>query len=137
MLITRESDYALRIIRSLSKGGSMTTSQIADKQQIPQQFAYKIIRKLKTAGIIDVARGVDGGCTLARDLDDLSLYDLLMALDTKTSVNSCTEPNYNCPWKEDNGGCSINSQLSDLQERLDMELKDMTIASMMPEDASD
>lgn len=134
MLINRESDYALRIIRSLSKGISMSAGQIAKEQQIPLQFAYKIIKKLKNSGIIDVSRGVDGGCTLAADLDKMSLYDLLIAMDGKTSVNSCTKPNYTCPWKVDNGGCSINCQLTDLQERFDSELKDMTIRSMMPEE---
>lgn len=133
MLITRESDYALRIIRSLSGGGNKKAARICAEQKIPQQFAYKIIRKLKSAGIINVARGTDGGCSLAADLEEVSLYDLLMAVDGKTSVNSCMEPNYSCSWKEEHSGCSINCQLSGLQDRFDSELKCISISSMMPD----
>lgn len=133
MIITRESDYALRIIRALAGGSLKTAGEISDEQQIPQQFAHKIIRKLKKSGILNVARGVEGGCSLAVSPDKLNLYDILVALDGKTSVNFCTEEDYICQWKDDHGGCSFNCQLTDLQKRLDSELKKMTIKNMLNE----
>lgn len=136
MLITRQSDYALRIIRALIGGKSKTAAEISNEQQIPQQFAHKIIRKLKNSGIIDVTRGVDGGCSLAADPDGISLYDVLSAVEENTQVNSCTEGDYSCPWKEEHSGCSISCKLSDLQHRLDLELKNMTISSMMQDGES-
>ncbi len=61
MLITRETDYALRILRALSGGEQMTVAAIAQDQQVPQQFAYKILKKLSKGGLVSIARGAEGG----------------------------------------------------------------------------
>ena len=42
LLITREADYALRILRTLSEGGLVTAAEITQRELIPRQFAYKI-----------------------------------------------------------------------------------------------
>ena len=81
MLITRETDYALRILRRLSQGGTFTVGELADKDFLPQQFAYKIIKKLEKAGFVKIIRGVDGGCRLDCDLSQKTLYDLVIAVD--------------------------------------------------------
>ena len=46
MLITRETDYALRVLRALSDGEQHTAGEISSTQLVPKQFAYKIIKKL-------------------------------------------------------------------------------------------
>ena len=69
MMITRESDYGVRIIRALRDGGLMTIQQICERECIPKQFAYKILKKLDRAGLVQIKRGNQGGCTLARDLE--------------------------------------------------------------------
>ena len=50
MLITRETDYALRILRTLSDGKSYTAGELAERESLPQKFAYKILKKLEKAG---------------------------------------------------------------------------------------
>ena len=45
MVITRETDYALRILRSLLDGELHTVGSIAQEELLPQPFAYKIIKK--------------------------------------------------------------------------------------------
>lgn len=61
MLLTRESDYALRVLRSLRDGERRSVGDISLQQLIPQQFAYKIIKKRSRAGPVEITRGVDGG----------------------------------------------------------------------------
>ena len=51
MLITRETDYALRILRTLSDGKSYTAGELAERESLPQKFAYKILKKLEKAGM--------------------------------------------------------------------------------------
>ena len=46
MFITRETDYALRILRALADGNRRSLSQVCEQQMVPSSFAYKIIRKL-------------------------------------------------------------------------------------------
>ena len=57
MVITRETDYALRILRALLDGKLHTAGQIAQDELLPQAFAYKILKKLEKAGLVEVVRG--------------------------------------------------------------------------------
>ena len=50
LLITREADYALRIMRALAGGEQRTAADICQQEQIPDQFVYKIAKKLEKAG---------------------------------------------------------------------------------------
>ena len=80
MVITRETDYALRILRALLDGKLHTAGQIAQDELLPQAFAYKILKKLEKAGLVEVVRGTAGGCRLSADLIGTSLYDLMKAI---------------------------------------------------------
>ncbi len=51
MTMTRESDYAVRIMRALSHGSLKTVKEICGEEAIPTQFAYKILKKLSNAGL--------------------------------------------------------------------------------------
>ena len=110
LVITRETDYALRILRSLLDGELHTVGSIAQEELLPQPFAYKIIKKLSKAGLIQIVRGTSGGCRLAASLSQVTLYDLLQA-------------GYQCPWREGHGGCTPHRQLAAIQHKLDQELR--------------
>ena len=51
MLITRECDYAVRVVRALADGRRMSVGEICEKEFITAPFAYKILKKLQKAGI--------------------------------------------------------------------------------------
>lgn len=123
MLITRETDYALRVLRALSDGEQRTAGDISAGQLVPKQFAYKIIKKLAKAGMVSIARGADGGCRLRADLRKTTLYDLMEAMEENRAVTACMEPGYPCAWREEHGGCAVHCGLAAVQRRLDDELK--------------
>ena len=49
MLITRECDYAVRVVRALAPGKRMSVGEICEKESITAPFAYKILKKLQKA----------------------------------------------------------------------------------------
>lgn len=61
MIISREMDYALRILRQLSRGGSMQAAELEKSENVSVNFARKILQKLKRAGIVQITRGPEGG----------------------------------------------------------------------------
>ena len=61
MLITRETDYALRILRSLAQGSCLTVGELAEKETLPLKFTYKIIKKLEKAGMEGFIKTKVGG----------------------------------------------------------------------------
>ena len=123
MVITRETDYALRILRALLDGKLHTAGQIAQDELLPQAFAYKILKKLEKAGLVEVVRGTAGGCRLSADLIGTSLYDLMKAMGERGNLSSCMDPAYQCPWRSCHGGCTVHCKLAEIQNKLDEELR--------------
>lgn len=128
MIITRETDYALRILRTLGDGQRHTMKALCEEEAIPQQFAYKIIAKLAQAGVVKNTRGSSGGCLLSYDLKELSLYDLLEIMGENYQINACMELGYECTWEEKCGtACGIRKKLAKIQNHLNEELANHSI----------
>ncbi|WP_283610063.1 RrF2 family transcriptional regulator [Faecalispora anaeroviscerum] len=133
MLITKETDYALRILRALADGNRMTAPELAANEQIPQHFAYKILKKLDKAGFVQIARGADGGYTLAADLSSVTLYRLIRAMERDAAVSACTAPGYKCQWRKAHGGelCKAHIHLAQIQQTLNRELDSHTLQHIL------
>ena len=131
MVITRETDYALRILRALLDGELHTVGEIAQAELLPQAFAYKILKKLEKAGLLEILRGTAGGCRLASDLSRTSLYDLMTAIGEHSSLSACMEPSYDCSWRSSHGGCGVHCRLLEIQRKLDAELRAHTLQEIL------
>lgn len=128
MLITRETDYALRILRALSQGACLTVGEIAEKESLPHKFTYKIMKKLQKAGIIRIIRGVNGGCQLDADLQELNLHDLVNAVEANARLAACMNADYQCEWRDKNGGpCNVHGQLAKVQLAIDREFSSRSL----------
>ena len=57
MLITRECDYAVRVIRALSGAERLSVGEICEREEITAPFAYKILKKLQKAKLVRGYRG--------------------------------------------------------------------------------
>src|SRR5258708_27903823 len=64
-----------------SHGGHVRAEQLARAQQIPGKFLEAILTQLRRAGLVRSQRGPDGGFWLARPADDISLADIIRAID--------------------------------------------------------
>lgn len=135
LLITRETDYALRILRSLSGGEQVATGDICLRELLPQQFAYKILKKLERAGLVQIVRGADGGCRLIADLEKVSLYDLTGIMDPGKLISACMQPGFQCAWQQKSGSnCTVHKHLLQIQGVLDEELRTHSLHQMLFED---
>jgi Rrf2 family protein len=103
MQITRQADYALRAmlyLAQLEPTQRAATSQIADEQHIPPSFLAKIISQLSIAGLIHTSRGARGGVSLARTPEEISILEVVEAIDGPISLNECTHSASACPFGE-------------------------------------
>jgi Rrf2 family protein len=134
MIITREIDYALRILRRLQHGELIATPEICRNENLPIHFVYRILKKLDNAGIVDIARGKDGGAQLSCDLNGLTMYSLVEALGERKYISACTKPGYECEYRRNhNGECGVHDNLSVMQGDLDSLFKSRTILEMIIE----
>ena len=84
MRLSARADYALRAAIELAAsgdGGHVTAEQLAKAQQIPGKFLEAILTQLRRAGLVRSQRGPDGGFWLARPAEEISLADIIRAID--------------------------------------------------------
>ena len=95
MLITRRSDYAMRIFRALQDEKVHNVREICTKEDIPKAFAYKILRELEQAGFVKSERGNQGGYLLNRKLEDLTMYDVISVTEGDLAILHCMKEECN------------------------------------------
>jgi Rrf2 family protein len=80
---TAKADYAVRAAVELASAGEgpVKAEQIADAQGIPLNFLENILSELRRAGIVQSRRGASGGFALARPPEDVSLADIIRAVE--------------------------------------------------------
>ena len=76
MLLTRECDYAVRILRALSSGKTTSVQDICRAEEISAPITYKLARKLEQSGYVKSYRGAEGGYALSVGLDAVSYTHL-------------------------------------------------------------
>lgn len=83
MRISAKVDYAVRASLELAAAGGepIKGEAIADAQEIPLKFLENILGELKHTGIVASRRGAQGGYWLAKDADEVSLADIVRAVE--------------------------------------------------------
>ena len=83
MKVTARADYAVRAVVELgaADGKLMKADLLAEKQSIPRHFLDNILNDLRRAGIVSTQRGAEGGSRLARPADEITLADVMRAMD--------------------------------------------------------
>jgi Rrf2 family protein len=84
--LTARVDYALRAACALAaaqadSGHSLTTEKVAAAEGVPHRFLESILRDLRRAGLVDSRRGPEGGHVLAAPAAQVSIADVIRAID--------------------------------------------------------
>ncbi|HSG44826.1 MAG TPA: Rrf2 family transcriptional regulator [Anaerolineales bacterium] len=135
MQITRQADYAVRAVLHLARVGNAersATSMIAKEQNIPPSFLAKIISQLSIAGLLHTSRGARGGVTLAREPKDITLLEVVEAIDGPIQLNECVGNDGACTFDEN---CPIKPVWCDAQDELVGRLKSTNFAQMLVQPA--
>lgn len=130
--MTREMDYALRILRALYQDKQLSAAAIAEKEHMSKAITLKILKQLHSAGLVDSRRGPSGGYLPQHPCDKLYLGDLFQALGDPVFVNRCQRPGYQCENRRP-GSCGLCRELSRIQTVLDGELRKTPLSAMFQE----
>jgi len=135
MQITRQADYAVRAVLHLARVGNAersATSMIAKEQNIPPSFLAKIISQLSIAGLLHTSRGARGGVTLAREPKDITLLEVVEAIDGPIQLNECVGNSGACSFDEN---CPIKPVWCDAQDELVGRLRSTNFQQMLAQPA--
>ncbi len=136
MQITRQADYAVRAVLYLARLGTTqraATSQVAQEQRIPPSFLAKIISQLSIAGLLHTSRGARGGVTLARDPKDITLLEVIEAIDGPIMLNECVGDGGTCTFDKD---CPLRPVWCEAQDELVRRLRGTNFADMLAQSAA-
>ncbi|MBT4033485.1 MAG: Rrf2 family transcriptional regulator [Candidatus Marinimicrobia bacterium] len=90
--LTKAGEYGLRAVRYLVENGDETRISIGDiseNKKIPEPFLRKLFKPLVQQGIINSTRGVSGGVRLARDPKEITVLEVVEALEGPLALNDC------------------------------------------------
>jgi Rrf2 family protein len=135
MQITRQADYAVRAVLHLAQmrnGDRAATSTVAKEQRIPPSFLAKIISQLSIAGLLHTSRGARGGVMLARDPKDITLLEVVEAIDGPIQLNECVSDDGVCSFDE---SCPIRSVWCEAQEDLVARLRQTDFGQLLARSA--
>ncbi len=136
MHLTREADYAVRIVLDLTEHGRdrpVRSADIAHRQLVPRPFLTKVVQRLARRGYVRTRRGTGGGITLGRDPRVITLRDIVEAIEGPIHLNRCLVRPGACLLAR---RCPVHPVWRHIQELVIRELEGTTIASLRWRDAA-
>ena len=133
IFLTKECDYGVRTIRALADGEKKTVETICELEKIPGQYAYKILKKLERAGFVQSVRGRDGGYQLVKPLHQLTLYDIVSAIDESLFLFACLQKHHVCVHNNSKRPCTVHQEFMRIQDVLIAEMQRKNMQELLNE----
>ena len=132
-MFSQTVEYALRAVVYLASRApeANTTAQIAEATRVPKDYLSKILQGLARGGIVRTQRGVGGGVSLAREPADLTILDVVNAVEPE-SVRRITT----CPLGLKTHGvrlCPLHKRLDNAIAMVEKAFRDTTLAEVLAE----
>ena len=102
-MLTRKGKYGLKAMIALAKehgGGPVLIGDLAEQEAIPKKFLENILLALKHRGLVHSRKGPGGGYQLGRAPEQISVGDIVRALDGPLALVSCVSQTAYSPCEE-------------------------------------
>ena len=100
MRLTHLADYAVVLMPAAARypaGARLSATELSADTGVPLPTAQKLMGQLATAGLLSSARGASGGFALSRPADDISLADIVEAVEGPIALTMCADGvNHEC-----------------------------------------
>lgn len=132
MKFSLESDYAVRIVLQLyiSPNKREKSSQVLEECRIPPKLGQRTITKLVKANVLRSIRGNNGGVEVIKKPEDLSLYEVISAVED-IEIKKCIDNPDNCQWKCPD--CPLYKNVVIIKKRFLQGLKDISFKQLIEE----
>src|SRR4026208_2551617 len=116
--LSKKADYALIAMKHLAlRGdhGSSSAREIAGQYDIPIELLAKVLHRLVRRGLLASHQGTRGGYQLARTPTQISVADVIQAIDGPVTVTACTTDEGQC---EQFSKCNVRDPLFRVRDRI-------------------
>lgn len=129
-MFSQTAEYALRaaVYLASQQGTPRTTQEIAKATQVKIAYLSKVMQSLGRQGLVQSQRGLHGGFTLARPADELTVLDIIMAVDPIARIKSCP-----LGLKGHINLCPLHRRLDQAMKLVEDALSQSTLAELLAE----
>ena len=99
--LSKLTDYAVVVLLRLGHEGVRTASGLAVASRLPEPTVAKVLKALAASGLVISQRGAHGGYRLGRELREISVADVIGAIDGPIALTACVQGGA--------GGCDVQS----------------------------
>ena len=130
MLVTRETDYAVRTVLYLAKNRNHMASvtEVAHAMHIPKSFLAKLLQRLVRSHILTSSRGVNGGFQLVQKPSEITLLSIMEAVQGPAGINVCAIDSKLCKLSST---CAVHPVWVEIRKEVEKRLKRETIGKLI------
>ena len=116
--LSKKADYALMAMKHLATradNASSSAREIAEQYDIPLELMAKVLQRLARRGLVTSLQGTRGGYRLARSTQQISVADIIEAIEGPLRVTACSTEEENCGQY---AKCSVRDPLWKIKDRI-------------------
>jgi Rrf2 family protein len=128
--LSKKADYALMAMKHLALRGdheSSSAREIAEQYDIPVELMAKVLQRLVQRGLLASHQGTRGGYQLSRSPRQITVADVIQAIDGPVTVTACSTDDGNC---DQYAKCNVRDPLWRVRERILAALGECTVAEL-------
>lgn len=128
-MISQTAEYALRAVVYLAmhRNSAFTTHQISTGTKVPEAYLSKVLHSLVKANLVQSQRGVGGGFVLTKSAHELSIYEVINAVDPIQRILTCP-----LGLKEHGTNlCALHKRLDDASSLIETDFRQTSLADLL------
>ena len=129
--VTKLTDYATVVLAALAVAPNRVHSaaELAERSRLELPTVSKVLKPLAHAGLVTSFRGASGGYRLARAPSQISLIEIVEAIEGPLGMTECSGEHSSC---EHEPHCGVQGQWRQINDVIADTLRGMTLAQMLP-----
>jgi Rrf2 family protein len=133
--LSKKADYGLIALSYMAAAGRrpvVSAREMAEQHDIPVELLAKVLQRLARCGLLKSVQGINGGYSLARSPQTISVAEVVEAIDGPLTLTACSDTSDTC---DQFAKCSIRDPLHRIRERIALALATCTVAELAAERA--
>ena len=129
--LSKLTDYAVVILAAMTEKGDVlaSASELAAETKLPEPTVSKVLKLLAKGNVITSIRGVKGGYKLAHDPVNLTIHEIIVAMEGPVALTACVEGSTESCALE--GSCALHGRWTPVNRAMKAALETIMLADMM------
>jgi len=132
--LSKKSEYALMAVKYIAlqqEKNCVTAREIAENYNLPYELVSKVLQRLTRYNVVNSVQGAKGGYKLSKIPADISLIEIITAVEPNYQITNCMKENSSTKDCEHFNCCMIRNPLIKIQNEIDKLFKNMSVTEII------